>query len=142
MKQALNCLIPHCCDSTESHFNLGISYSILKVRTFKKCSNRLRYGTLTANIKAITRTNLIQCFGEIIPVFSFNMGFDAFFISFGLSLAKEKNGLKKSKLSLCLPPEKPSPPFPTGSDDSRAMQASGFFFICFEIYFIHFVYYT
>lgn len=34
-------------------------------------------------------------------------------------IAKEKNGLKTSKLSLCLPPEKPSPPFPTGSDDSR-----------------------
>jgi hypothetical protein len=46
-------------------------------------------------------------------------------------IAKEKNGLKTSKLSLCLPPEKPSPPFPTGSDDSRGNAGQRLLFYLF-----------
>ena len=70
-----------------STYRDSISYSIFKVHTFKKCSNRLRYGTLTANVKLITRTNLVQCLGEVVPVFFFNMGFDALFYFFWIVIS-------------------------------------------------------
>ena len=38
---------------------------------------------------------------------------------------------RATKLSLCLPPEKPSPPFPTGSDDSRGNAGQRLLFYLF-----------
>ena len=55
-----------------SAYRNSVSYSILKIRTFKKCSNRLWYGTPAANIKPIIRPDLVQSHGKIIPVFSLN----------------------------------------------------------------------